>query len=73
MFIVMGRHFNETKNETFINSYSLGAIAGLAGTLAAGLTELNFWDQEIATLIYFTVGLSVALFNHHKKEEEITN
>ena len=57
----------ESKNEPFINSYFLGAIAGLACTLVSGLTELNFWDQEIVTLIYFTAGLSVALFYHKKK------
>jgi hypothetical protein len=71
MFTVMGKHFKETNDVPFINSYALGAIAGLACTLFAGLTELNFWDQEIATLIYFTVGLSVALFNHHKKDTRI--
>jgi hypothetical protein len=71
MFTVMGKHFKETNDVPFINSYALGAIAGLACTLFAGLTELNFWDQEIATLIYFTVGLSVALFNHYKKDTRI--
>ncbi len=73
MFLIMGRHFKQTKEKPFINSYALGAIAGLASTLFAGLTELNFWDQEIGTLIYFTVGLSVALFNQHKREEDSRN
>ena len=63
----MAKYFRESKKEPFINSYFLGAIAGLACTLVSGLTELNFWDQEIATLIYFTAGLSVALYNHKKK------
>jgi hypothetical protein len=72
MFVIMSKHFKETKGKPFINSYALGAIAGLACTLFAGLTELNFWDQEIATLIYFTVGLSAALFKHHKNEDEKT-
>jgi hypothetical protein len=68
MFMVMGSHFKATKEKPFINSYALGAIAGLASMLAAGLTELNFWDQEITTLVYFTVGLSIALFKHYKIE-----
>ncbi|MBT8390376.1 MAG: O-antigen ligase family protein [Ignavibacteriaceae bacterium] len=66
MFMVMGSHFKATREKPFINSYALGAIAGLASMLTAGLTELNFWDQEITTLVYFTVGLSIALFKHYK-------
>jgi len=67
LFQIMTKYFKESKKEQFINSYFLGAIAGLACTLVSGLTELNFWDQEIATLIYFTAGLSVALYNHKKE------
>lgn len=68
MFKLMTKHFKESKGEPFINSYSLGAIAGLACTLVSGLTELNFWDQEIATLVYFTAGLSAALYNRWQNE-----
>ena len=67
-FQIMTKYFRQSKKEPFINSYFLGAIAGLACTLVSGLTELNFWDQEIATLIYFTAGLSVALYNHKKNQ-----
>jgi len=69
LFVIMSRHYKGSKGKPFINSYVLGAIAGLACTLFSGLTELNFWDQEIATLIYFTAGLSVALFYHQKRED----
>lgn len=72
LFVVMSRHFRNSKGKPFFNSYALGAIAGLACTLFSGLTELNFWDQEIATLVYFTAGLSVALYFHQKKENEAT-
>jgi hypothetical protein len=70
LFKMMAKHFKETKDKPFINSYSLGAIAGLACMLVSGLTELNFWDQEIATIVYFTAGLSAALYSYHKNVEK---
>ena len=65
--------YSSTKGESFVASFSLGAIASIASILVAGLAELNFWDQEIATLIYFTVGLNVALYIYFKKEKEVPN
>jgi hypothetical protein len=62
--------YKSSKGKPFIASYSLGALASFVSILIAGLSELNFWDQEIATLIYFTVGLNVALFIHYKNENE---
>jgi len=67
--IIIFRIYKSTKGKPFIASYSLGALASFVSILFAGLTELNFWDQEIATLIYFTVGLNIALFIHFKNEE----
>jgi len=63
------RIYKSTKRIPFIASYSLGTLAAFVSILIAGLSELNFWDQEIATLIYFTVGLNIALFLRHKEEE----
>jgi len=65
--------YSLTKGKTFIASYSLGAIASFASILISGLSELNFWDQEIATLIYFAVGLNFALYINYKKEKDSTN
>ena len=65
--------YSSSKGKPFIASYSLGTIASVASILVAGLSELNFWDQEIATLIYFTVGLNVALYIHYNKEKEVLN
>jgi hypothetical protein len=53
--------YKSSKRAPFIASYSLGALAAFVSILFAGLTEVNFWDHEIATLIYFTVGLNIAL------------
>ena len=62
--------YSATKGKSFIASYSLGAIASFASILVSGLSEQNFWDQEISTLIYFTVGLNVALYIQFKKENK---
>jgi hypothetical protein len=67
------RIYKSTRETPFIASYSLGALASFVSILIAGLSELNFWDQEIATLIYFTVGLNIALFLRYKKENQISN
>jgi O-antigen ligase len=64
--------YKDTKDKPFIASYSLGALASFVSILVAGLSELNFWDHEIATLIYFTIGLNFALYIHYKKENKIT-
>ena len=65
MFIMIiskiSRIYKSTNGKPFIASYSLGTLAAFVNILIAGLSELNFWDQEIATLIYFTVGLNIAL------------
>jgi O-antigen ligase len=63
--------YSATKGKPFIASYSLGAIAAFASILVSGLSEQNFWDQEITTLIYFTIGLNIALFIQYKKESEL--
>jgi len=62
--------YKSGKGKPFIASYSLGALASFVSILIAGLSELNFWDQEIATLIYFTVGLNIALYIRYKNENE---
>lgn len=61
---------NETKEVPFVSSYALGAIGTFCGFLFSGLTELNFWDHEITTLIWFVFGLNVALYNSAKPEVE---
>lgn len=56
----------ETNNVPFVSSYAVGALGAFCGFLFSGLTELNFWDHEITTLIWFTFGLNVALFKSVK-------
>ncbi|MGB5531154.1 MAG: hypothetical protein WBQ32_14400, partial [Ignavibacteriaceae bacterium] len=70
LFKTVSGIYVSTKEKPFIASYSLGAIAAFASILVSGLSEQNFWDQEITTLIYFTIGLNIALFIHYRKENE---
>lgn len=70
IIIKISRIYKSTKGKTFIASYSLGTLAAFVNILVAGLSELNFWDHEIATLIYFTIGLNIALYMHFRKEEK---
>lgn len=64
--------FNQSKNMPFVSSYALGTIAAFCGFLVSGLTELNFWDHEITTLIWFTFGLNIAFFRSIKPDKKIS-
>ena len=55
-------------DKPFMASYALGSLAAFCGFLVSGLTELNFWDHEITTLIWFTLGLNIAFFNSIKPD-----
>ena len=63
--------YNSVKDKPFISSYALGALAAFCGFIISGLTELNFWDHEITTLIWFTFGLNVAWFKSVKPDLKI--
>ncbi len=65
--------FKETKNIPFISSYALGTIGGFVAFLVSGLTEFNFGDQEIITLVWFTFGFNLALYYFSKNQIEKTN
>ena len=54
--------YKKLKDKPFASSYALGALAAFCGFIISGLTELNFWDHEITTLIWFTFGLNIAFF-----------
>ncbi|MBT5028913.1 MAG: O-antigen ligase family protein [Nitrospinaceae bacterium] len=49
-------------------SLILGSTAAILGFLAGGLFEVNFYDSEVAMLLYFIMGLSLA--QTHKKSPE---
>ena len=60
--------YKAIKDKPFVSSYALGTLAAFCGFIISGLTELNFWDHEITTLIWFTFGLNIAFFKSVKTE-----
>jgi len=64
--------YRETKGIKFVSSYALGALASFTAFLIAGLTEWNFGDHEIITLVWFTFGINVALYKLSKQNKEVT-
>lgn len=63
--------YKSIKDRAFISSYALGTLAAFCGFIISGLTELNFWDHEIATLIWFTFGLNMAFFKSVKPDKKV--
>jgi O-antigen ligase len=66
------RLYKRNKDVPFVSSYSLGVLGAFCAFLVSGLTELNIWDQEIITLVYFTFGLNIALNNLIKPDSKET-
>ncbi|MCH7827669.1 MAG: O-antigen ligase family protein, partial [Bacteroidetes bacterium] len=63
--------YKETKGRKFVSSYALGTLASFCSFLVAGLTEWNFGDHEIITLVWFTFGLNVALYKLSKSKNKV--
>ena len=59
--------YRTVKDVPFVSSYALGAAASFVGFLFSGLGEWNFGDQEIITMIWFTLGLNIAFYKSHLK------
>jgi len=58
------------KNEVFSSSYAAGVVGCFISFLVAGLTEWNFGDHEIITMVWFLTGLNIAFYNLSKKKNE---
>jgi len=70
MYIINFHLYRKNKKKEFISSYSLGVIGVITAFIVSGLTEMNIWDHEIITLVYFTFALNIALdrrFNDESK------
>jgi len=59
--------YRTVKDIPFVSSYALGATAAFVGFLISGLGEWNFGDQEIITMIWFTLGLNIAFYKSYLK------
>jgi hypothetical protein len=64
MFIINYKIYRRNEDKKFISSYSLGVLGAFTAFLVAGLTEMNIWDHEIITLVYFSIGLNLAFDRH---------
>lgn len=78
MFLMVGillmhwKIYLTLKNEPVASSFAIGAIAAFIGFLASGLGEYNFGDQEIITMVWFTVGLNLAFYlNYQNKTSKV--
>lgn len=61
IIFILIKTYKENKTVPFASSFSLGAIGCFVSFLVAGLTEWNFGDHEIITLVWFIVGLNAAI------------
>lgn len=68
IFLVHLSLVKKLKSVPFASSFSLGAIGGYVSFLVAGLTEYNFGDHEVITLVWFTLALSMAFARNLKVE-----
>lgn len=66
IFIVHIKNYSVLKGEPFAASYALGAAGSFVAFLASGLTEWNFGDHEIITMIWFMLALSIAFVKYRK-------
>ncbi len=57
------RVYRRVRAEWFEGSLALGVLAAFIGVLLHGLTEWSLGDQEIAVLVWTTLGLSLAVDN----------
>jgi len=72
IFFLNIKIYRAVKDEPVASSFAIGAIASFVGFLASGLGEYNFGDQEILTMIWFTIGLNLAFyFNYLKRTSNV--
>jgi hypothetical protein len=61
------------KGKDFVSSYTIAAMACFIAFLFAGIAEWNFGDQEIITVIWFTLGINIAFYKDFLKTKANTN
>lgn len=62
--------YKKVKDTPIASSYALGAIGCITFIVVSGLTELNFFDHEVATLLWFSIGLNLAFLKSVKQTTE---
>ncbi len=54
--------YRAVQKGTIESAFALGTIGAFTAFLVSGLAEWNFGDHEIITMIWFTLGLNIALY-----------
>ena len=70
IFLLDIKIYNFLKDVPFASSFALGTLGVFTAFLVSGLAEWNFGDQEIATMLWFTVGLNIAFYKIYKKKKD---
>ncbi|KAF0152665.1 MAG: hypothetical protein FD143_981 [Ignavibacteria bacterium] len=66
MFFLHINNYKLTAHIPFASSFTLGASGCFIAFVIAGLTEWNFGDHEIITMVWFTLALSIAFAKNSK-------
>jgi hypothetical protein len=69
IFKIHIKNYISLKNEPFAGSYSLGANGVFLAFLVAGLSEWNFGNHQVITMVWFTLAISIAFVNYAKRKE----
>lgn len=70
IFFMNIKIYKSLRPHPFMSSVALGSIGAFVSFLVAGLTEWNFGDHEIITMVWFTVGLNIAFYRLSGKKLE---
>jgi len=70
IFFMNIKIYNSLQAVPFISSVALGSMGAFVSFLVAGLTEWNFGDHEIITMVWFTVGLNIAFYKLSEKKHK---
>lgn len=62
IFLLYIKIYNTVKDEVFSSSFAAGAVGCFTAFLFAGLTEWNFGDHEVITMVWFITGLNIAFY-----------
>lgn len=62
LFLFLIKFYNTYKNEKIFSSFILGSIASFVAFTFSGVGEYNFGDQEIMTVLWFIIGMNLALY-----------
>jgi len=66
IFMIHIKNYFILKDEPFAASYALGAAGSFFAFLISGLTEWNFGDHEIITMIWFMLSISIAFVKYRE-------